>query len=184
MSDVDSLSARAQPDEAMCRILAATILRNNGWNFDADQMSKGVTTNHGGAMVLEAIKLALSTLSTPPASGVTEEMVERAASVLICHGEFTTLGAAANRHCAKIAARAALEAASLPVPATLQGWRDVSTAPRGKAVLVWKSNTQEQYVAALIDGGHGPGWCDQSGCEIFKVTHWQPLPTPPTKAGT
>ncbi len=46
-----------------------------------------------------------------PADMVTDEMVEAAASILICHGEFTTLGAAENRHCAKIAARAALQAA-------------------------------------------------------------------------
>lgn len=59
-------------------------------------------------------------------------------------------------------------------------WQTIETAPRGKAVLVFKSNTQEQYVAALIDGGHGPGWCDQSGFEIFKVTHWRPLPANPT----
>lgn len=58
-------------------------------------------------------------------------------------------------------------------------WFSIETAPRGKAVLVYKSNTQEQYVAALIDGGNGPGWCTQDGYELFKVTHWMPLPEAP-----
>lgn len=61
----------------------------------------------------------------------------------------------------------------------VQSWQSIDTAPKGKAVLVYKSNTKEQYVAALITGAHGPGWCDQSGCELFKVTHWMALPASP-----
>lgn len=58
-------------------------------------------------------------------------------------------------------------------------WQPIETAPRGNAVLVWKANTGEQYVAALIDGGNGPGWCTQDGYELFKVGFWQPLPESP-----
>lgn len=59
-------------------------------------------------------------------------------------------------------------------------WKPIITAPRGKPVLIWKQNTKEYYVAALIDGGNGPGWCTPDGHEIFKATHWMLLPTPPS----
>jgi hypothetical protein len=58
-------------------------------------------------------------------------------------------------------------------------WQPIETAPRGKVVLLWKPTTREQYVAALIDGGHGPGWCTPDGFEIFGATLWRPLPQPP-----
>ncbi len=59
-------------------------------------------------------------------------------------------------------------------------WQLIETAPKGKAILVYKSNTQEQFVAALVHGAHGPGWCTPDGFELFKVTHWMPLPEPPS----
>jgi len=58
-------------------------------------------------------------------------------------------------------------------------WQPIETAPKGRAVLVYKFNTKEQYVAANINGAYGPGWCTQDGFELFKVTHWMPLPDPP-----
>jgi hypothetical protein len=58
-------------------------------------------------------------------------------------------------------------------------WKPIETAPRGKTVLLWKPSTKEHYVAARIDGGHGPGWCTPDGFEIFGATHWMQLPDPP-----
>ena len=59
-------------------------------------------------------------------------------------------------------------------------WQPIETAPwNGLPVLLWKSNTQEHYVAARVHGANGPGWCTPDGHEIFKATHWMPLPDPP-----
>lgn len=63
-------------------------------------------------------------------------------------------------------------------------WQPIETAPKGRAVLIYKPNTNEQYVAAYITGEHGPGWCDQSGCQIFRPSHWRPLPEPPAALAT
>ena len=60
------------------------------------------------------------------------------------------------------------------------GWQPIETAPwSGPPVLLWKANTQEQYVAARIRGEHGPGWCTPDGHQIFNATHWMPLPAAP-----
>lgn len=60
-------------------------------------------------------------------------------------------------------------------------WQPIETAPSSKPVLLWKESTQEHYVAARIRGEHGPGWCTPDGFEIFRATHWMPLPTPPVQ---
>jgi hypothetical protein len=65
-------------------------------------------------------------------------------------------------------------------------WQDIETAPKGVRVLLARpeyANTPdspiEVLVATKIDGGHGPGWCTPDGYEIFRATHWMPLPEPP-----
>ena len=68
--------------------------------------------------------------------------------------------------------------------AAAREWREIDqTALNGKPCLVWKENTREQFVAAYVHGEHGHGWCTPDGFELFKVTRYQPLPTPP-KEGT
>lgn len=62
-------------------------------------------------------------------------------------------------------------------------WQPIESAPKGKAVIVFKANTKEIFVAAYISGACGPGWCTQDGFELFKVSHWQPLPDPPVMKG-
>jgi len=58
-------------------------------------------------------------------------------------------------------------------------WQPIETAPIGVSVLLWKPNTREIYVAARIYGGAGLGWCTPDGHEVFKASHWMPLPEPP-----
>lgn len=59
-------------------------------------------------------------------------------------------------------------------------WQPIETAPRnGTPVLLWKASTREHYVAAKLNSANGPGWCTPDGFEIFRATHWQPLPEPP-----
>jgi hypothetical protein len=59
-------------------------------------------------------------------------------------------------------------------------WQPIETAPwSGPPVLLWKEATREHYVAARIRGEHGPGWCTPDGFQIFRATHWMPLPPPP-----
>lgn len=61
-------------------------------------------------------------------------------------------------------------------------WQPIETAPKdGKPVLLWKEPTKEHYVAAFIRGDH-PGWCTPDGFEIFRATHWMPLPHPPEQS--
>ena len=65
-----------------------------------------------------------------------------------------------------------------------EGWRDIESAPKdGKPILLWKESTQEHYVAAWVHGAHGPGWCTPDGFQIFRATHWRPLPLPPLASG-
>lgn len=61
-------------------------------------------------------------------------------------------------------------------------WQPIETAPEGCPVLIWKANTRECYIGAYIHGKYGPGWCTPDGHEIFKATHWMPLPEPPEVA--
>lgn len=59
-------------------------------------------------------------------------------------------------------------------------WQPIETAPwSGPPILLWKANTQEHYVAKHVHGANGPGWCTPDGYEIFRATHWMPLPAPP-----
>ena len=61
-------------------------------------------------------------------------------------------------------------------------WQPIESAPRtGNPVLLWKEATKEHYVAAWIYGDH-PGWCTPDGFEIYRATHWMPLPPPPEQA--
>lgn len=65
-----------------------------------------------------------------------------------------------------------------------EGWRDIESAPKdGKPILLWKESTQEHYVAAWVHGAHGPGCCTPDGFQIFRATHWRPLPLPPLASG-
>lgn len=60
-------------------------------------------------------------------------------------------------------------------------WQPIETAPwDGPPVLLWKESTREHYVAARVRGEHGHGWCTPDGFQIFRATHWMPLPLPPT----
>lgn len=64
-------------------------------------------------------------------------------------------------------------------------WKDISTAPwGGPPVLLWRAETKEHYVAARVHGEHGPGWCTPDGYQIFRPTHWMPLPPPPKGEGS
>ncbi len=56
-------------------------------------------------------------------------------------------------------------------------WQPIETAPRGKPVLLWRA--PEWFVAAQIEGEFGIGWCTPDGFEVFRATHWMPLPEPP-----
>lgn len=59
-------------------------------------------------------------------------------------------------------------------------WQPIETAPwDGKPVLLWRDG---HHVAARISGAHGPGWCTPDGYEVFRATHWMPLPAPPKAA--
>lgn len=86
-----------------------------------------------------------------------------------------------SRIAALTAAKEAAEAEAKRLRADAE-WRDIASAPRGVPVLVYKPNTQEQYVAAYVHGKFGPGWCTIDGFEVFKVTHWKPLSEPPAAA--
>ncbi|WP_433963120.1 DUF551 domain-containing protein [Pseudomonas kurunegalensis] len=56
---------------------------------------------------------------------------------------------------------------------------------QGQRVLVYSPDLRvmsAQYFMhepGLHDGD--TGFCDESGDDIFPVTHWQPLPSPPTE---
>ncbi len=69
--------------------------------------------------------------------------------------------------------------AVLALRAPVSAWQPIETAPNGERILLWKANTQEHYVATRVQGGYGLGWLTPDGHEIFKATHWQPLPSPP-----
>ena len=61
-------------------------------------------------------------------------------------------------------------------------WQPIETAPtNGQPILVWKDTTKEHFVVANVRGAHGPGWCTPDGYQIFKPSHWQPLPSPPSQ---
>lgn len=71
-------------------------------------------------------------------------------------------------------------AARTPPPPPARGWQPIEGAPNGMPVLLWKESTKEHYVAARISGGYGLGWCTPDGHEVFRATHWMPLPDPPS----
>lgn len=78
-------------------------------------------------------------------------------------------------------ARTILAALRSRLRAPEPGWQPIETAPwDGPPVLLWRESSKEIYVAARIRGANGPGWCTPDGYEIFKATHWMPLPAAPT----
>ena len=71
-------------------------------------------------------------------------------------------------------------------PAPSDGWLPIESAPHAETVLLYRPIPAlygEIYVATKITGAHGPGWCTPDGFEIFKATHWRPLPKPPASVG-
>lgn len=63
-----------------------------------------------------------------------------------------------------------------------QGWRPIETAPKDGSPVLLFSTSEGQDVGSwevTYDAGHE--WMDAQGYSIYDVTHWQPLPPPPTK---
>ena len=60
-------------------------------------------------------------------------------------------------------------------------WSFIDTAPwDGTPVLLYRDG--EYFTAARVSGEHGPGWCTPDGFQIFRATHWMPLPKPPVQS--
>ena len=63
------------------------------------------------------------------------------------------------------------------------GWQTMDTAPKdGTRVLLWRRAIRDQPTPIMADGF----WCET--CWVWpyllsEPTHWQPLPTPPERAG-
>jgi hypothetical protein len=67
-----------------------------------------------------------------------------------------------------------------------QVWRPIGTAPRnGQGVLAWSENTKTYHVLAFEEAPPA-GWVSQSADYVIfredELSHWTPLPTPPTEA--
>jgi hypothetical protein len=60
------------------------------------------------------------------------------------------------------------------------GWQDIASAPKHQDILVggWDSHGQWRCCVYLISG---PNWREEWEDESDEPTHWQPLPTPPSK---
>ena len=62
-------------------------------------------------------------------------------------------------------------------------WQPIETAPKdGTRVLLWRRAIRDQPTPIMADGF----WCET--CWVWpyllsEPTHWQPLPTPPERAG-
>jgi hypothetical protein len=64
--------------------------------------------------------------------------------------------------------------------AAQQGWQPIETAPRNsKDVLVFTETGLVRL--AFFDTARGGIWSSWPGRNEYKPTHWQPLPSPPTK---
>jgi hypothetical protein len=69
-------------------------------------------------------------------------------------------------------------------------WQPIETAPRDQFVLVYARRPSRHHVCwdvAQCESPHGT-WRDQSSHEIelydWRVTHWMPLPDPPSQERT
>ena len=83
---------------------------------------------------------------------------------------------------AHAAARAAL------VAAEKCGWQPIETAPRGKWLqLWWRPKTENHYAETVVIGQVSDStqtwWNGQRGehQDIWHITHWRPLPAPPSE---
>lgn len=60
----------------------------------------------------------------------------------------------------------------------MSDWQPIETAPwGGPPVLLYRDG--EYFTAKRVSGEHGPGWCTPDGYQIFRASHWMPLPEPP-----
>lgn len=64
----------------------------------------------------------------------------------------------------------------------MSAWQPIETAPRDETPIL--TYRQAGLMSVAIYWPHGKAeWCAVDGCHLLNVTHWQPLPEPPTKEG-
>jgi len=60
-------------------------------------------------------------------------------------------------------------------------WQDINTAPKNKAVIVTDGSlVGEACNIEYVDGPSGWYWADGRDPMSERVTHWMPLPSPPS----
>lgn len=59
-------------------------------------------------------------------------------------------------------------------------WQPIETAPEEQRVLGF---VREGEAEIVIYWGEGEGWSLESTGETVEITHWMPLPEPPSNAG-
>ncbi len=86
----------------------------------------------------------------------------------------------AARIAAKLGRADAAEAVDAELAGVLitEGWRPIAEAPVGEEVLVVCGRAM--YLGTLREVGEF--WRDDSGHALHGLTHWQPLPAPPSEA--
>lgn len=57
-------------------------------------------------------------------------------------------------------------------------WQDISTAPKGEDVLVYRPKMRPRDQIAVR---RPADWCGPKCCPEAEPTHWMPLPAPPTE---
>jgi hypothetical protein len=59
-------------------------------------------------------------------------------------------------------------------------WRDIDTAPKDGETPVLTYRTVGCMSVAIYWPHGNAEWCAVDGVHLLNVTHWQPLPAPPT----